>query len=165
MAEEAAGGGGLRRGAGERDEEAVAERGPGAAYHMFVLMEDLLDKLKLLSYEEEVLRRHNMRPFSRCPSPAPPAGWRRCRGARKAPGRAAAASPGRRWPGSGGGPAGAGGSRRLVRSSTRGGPQPPRVQRESSGTGRPRCWRGEIPAGGLRHCGQGLGKEGWLALR
>ncbi|NWT39496.1 IFT57 protein, partial [Rissa tridactyla] len=63
--EEAAGGGGLRRGAGERDEEAVAERGPGAAYHMFVLMEDLLDKLKLLSYEEEVLRRHNMRPLSR----------------------------------------------------------------------------------------------------
>ncbi|XP_078535342.1 intraflagellar transport protein 57 homolog [Lissotriton helveticus] len=44
------------------DEE---ERGPGAAYHMFVLMEDLLDKLKLLSYEEEVLRRHNMKALSR----------------------------------------------------------------------------------------------------
>ncbi|NWR69649.1 IFT57 protein, partial [Centropus unirufus] len=56
----------------------AAERGPGAAYHMFVLMEELLDKLKLLSYEEEVLRRHNMRPLSRCPSPAPP-------GARGAP--------------------------------------------------------------------------------
>uniref|UniRef100_A0A8C3TNI4 Uncharacterized protein n=1 Tax=Catharus ustulatus TaxID=91951 RepID=A0A8C3TNI4_CATUS len=33
--------------------EGPAERGPGAAFHMFVLMEDLLDKLKLLSYEEE----------------------------------------------------------------------------------------------------------------
>ncbi|NXT77484.1 IFT57 protein, partial [Zapornia atra] len=51
---------------GERDEEGAAvERGPGAAYHVFVLMEDLLDKLKLLSYEEEALRRHNMRPLSR----------------------------------------------------------------------------------------------------
>ncbi|NXX91846.1 IFT57 protein, partial [Centropus bengalensis] len=64
--EEAAGGGSRRGGpAGERDEEGAAERGPGAAYHMFVLMEELLDKLKLLSYEEEVLRRHNMRPLSR----------------------------------------------------------------------------------------------------
>ncbi|XP_063249893.1 intraflagellar transport protein 57 homolog [Prinia subflava] len=60
MAEEGAPG---RR--GERSEEEPAERGPGAAFHMFVLMEDLLDKLKLLSYEEEALRRHNMRPLSR----------------------------------------------------------------------------------------------------
>ncbi|NXX21954.1 IFT57 protein, partial [Podargus strigoides] len=56
-----------------------AERGPGAAYHMFVLMEHLLDKLALLNYEEEALRRHNMRPLSRCPSPAPPGGWWRGR--------------------------------------------------------------------------------------
>ncbi|KAK4829490.1 hypothetical protein QYF61_004980 [Mycteria americana] len=81
MAEEAAGGGSRRGGASwerDRDEEgATAERGPGAAYHMFVLMEDLLDKLKLLNYEEEALRRHNMRPLSRCPSPSPPGGWRR----------------------------------------------------------------------------------------
>ncbi|XP_019381323.1 PREDICTED: intraflagellar transport protein 57 homolog [Gavialis gangeticus] len=61
MAEE--GGGGERRG-GEGAEAAV-ERGPGAAYHMFVTMEDLLEKLKLLDYEEEALRRHNMRPLSR----------------------------------------------------------------------------------------------------
>ncbi|NWI77918.1 IFT57 protein, partial [Machaerirhynchus nigripectus] len=54
-----------RRGERERSEEGSAERGPGAAFHMFVLMEDLLDKLKLLSYEEEALRRHNMRPLSR----------------------------------------------------------------------------------------------------
>ncbi|NXG57926.1 IFT57 protein, partial [Hemiprocne comata] len=52
--------------AGERDEEgAAAERGPGMAYHMFVLMEVLLDKLRLLRYEEEALQRHNMRPLSR----------------------------------------------------------------------------------------------------
>ncbi|NWY46791.1 IFT57 protein, partial [Sylvia atricapilla] len=50
---------------GERGDEVPAERGPGAAFHMFVLMEDLLDKLKLLNYEEEALRRHNMRPLSR----------------------------------------------------------------------------------------------------
>lgn len=87
MAEEAVGGGGSRRGAGDRDEEgAVAERGPGAAYHMFVLMEELLDKLKLLSYEEEALRRHNMRPLSRCPSPAPLSSWGWRLGARKGPG-------------------------------------------------------------------------------
>ncbi|XP_044297644.1 intraflagellar transport protein 57 homolog isoform X4 [Varanus komodoensis] len=46
--------------------DAAAERGPGAAYHMFVMMEDLLEKLKLLNYEEEAaLRSHNMRPPSR----------------------------------------------------------------------------------------------------
>ncbi|XP_075446187.1 intraflagellar transport protein 57 homolog isoform X2 [Ascaphus truei] len=44
------------------DEE---DRGPGAAFHMFVLMEDLIDKLKLLNYEEEVLRKHNMKAISR----------------------------------------------------------------------------------------------------
>lgn len=69
MAEEGAP---ARRGERERSEEGPAERGPGAAFHMFVLMEDLLDKLKLLSYEEEALRRHNMRPLSRCSWPAPP---------------------------------------------------------------------------------------------
>ncbi|KPP60771.1 hypothetical protein Z043_121198 [Scleropages formosus] len=41
------------------------ERGPGALYHMFVLMEDLLDKLKLLDYESEVLEKHNMKALSR----------------------------------------------------------------------------------------------------
>lgn len=76
MAEEGAPG---RRGERERErgEEGPAERGPGAAFHMFVLMEDLLDKLKLLSYEEEALRRHNMRPLSRCSWPG---GRRRGRG-------------------------------------------------------------------------------------
>ncbi|XP_039220941.1 intraflagellar transport protein 57 homolog isoform X2 [Crotalus tigris] len=47
-------------------ESAVVERGPGALYHMFVMMEDLLEKLKLLNYEEDAaLRSHNMRPPSR----------------------------------------------------------------------------------------------------
>ncbi|XP_031469046.1 intraflagellar transport protein 57 homolog isoform X1 [Phasianus colchicus] len=50
----------------ERDNDGTAvERGPGAAYAAFVLMEELLDKLKLLSYEEEALRQHNVRPLSR----------------------------------------------------------------------------------------------------
>lgn len=92
MADEAAGGGGPRRGTAawdrDRDEEGAAERGPGAAYHMFMLMEDLLDKLKLLSYEEEALQRHNMRPLSRC----------------RSAGRLAAARPrGAEGPGEGGG--------------------------------------------------------------
>ncbi|XP_053310957.1 intraflagellar transport protein 57 homolog [Spea bombifrons] len=41
------------------------DRGPGAAFNVFVLMEDLLDKLKLLNYEEEVLIKNNMKPVSR----------------------------------------------------------------------------------------------------
>lgn len=41
------------------------DRGPGAAFQVFVLMEDLLDKLRLLNYEDEVLKKHNMRPISR----------------------------------------------------------------------------------------------------
>ncbi|XP_005998731.1 intraflagellar transport protein 57 homolog [Latimeria chalumnae] len=41
------------------------DKGPGAAFQMFVLMEDLLDKLKLLNYEEEVLRKNNMKALSR----------------------------------------------------------------------------------------------------
>ncbi|XP_061484097.1 intraflagellar transport protein 57 homolog isoform X1 [Rhineura floridana] len=50
----------------EGDATGAVERGPGAVYHMFVMMEDLLEKLKLLNYEEEAaLRSHNMRPPSR----------------------------------------------------------------------------------------------------
>uniref|UniRef100_A0A8C4SX95 Intraflagellar transport protein 57 homolog n=1 Tax=Erpetoichthys calabaricus TaxID=27687 RepID=A0A8C4SX95_ERPCA len=41
------------------------EPGPGAAYTLFVVMEELLDKLKLLNYEEEVLRRNNVKSLSR----------------------------------------------------------------------------------------------------
>lgn len=51
-------------GTGAGDVVAV-ERGPGAAYHMFVVMEDLVEKLKLLRYEEELLRKNNLKPPSR----------------------------------------------------------------------------------------------------
>ncbi|CAH1796466.1 unnamed protein product [Owenia fusiformis] len=39
--------------------------GPGAAYQMFVQMEDMIDKLKLLHYEEEFCRQLGFKPFSR----------------------------------------------------------------------------------------------------
>uniref|UniRef100_A0A3Q1CCP9 Intraflagellar transport protein 57 homolog n=1 Tax=Amphiprion ocellaris TaxID=80972 RepID=A0A3Q1CCP9_AMPOC len=44
------------------DEE---DRGPGAAHQVFVVMECLLEKLKVLNYEEEVLAKHNMKNLSR----------------------------------------------------------------------------------------------------
>uniref|UniRef100_A0A3B4BED4 Intraflagellar transport protein 57 homolog n=1 Tax=Periophthalmus magnuspinnatus TaxID=409849 RepID=A0A3B4BED4_9GOBI len=47
---------------GRRGEE--EDRGPGAVYQVYVLMENLLEKLKLLRYEE-LLARHNMKPLSR----------------------------------------------------------------------------------------------------
>ncbi|XP_072298000.1 intraflagellar transport protein 57 homolog isoform X2 [Eucyclogobius newberryi] len=40
------------------------DRGPGAVHQVFVLMENLLEKLKVLRYEE-LLARHNMKPLSR----------------------------------------------------------------------------------------------------
>uniref|UniRef100_A0A8D3CAY1 Intraflagellar transport protein 57 homolog n=1 Tax=Scophthalmus maximus TaxID=52904 RepID=A0A8D3CAY1_SCOMX len=49
-----------RRGDGEAD-----GRGPGATYQVFVLMEVLLEKMKVLNYEEEVLDKHNMKNLSR----------------------------------------------------------------------------------------------------
>lgn len=36
------------------------ERGPGADYCAFAVMEGLLEKLKLLDYEEKVLAKHNI---------------------------------------------------------------------------------------------------------
>lgn len=43
------------------DEE---DRGPGAAHQVFVVMECLLEKLKVLNYEE-VLAKHNMKNLNR----------------------------------------------------------------------------------------------------
>jgi hypothetical protein len=37
---------------GEEHTGTIADGGPGLAYMPFVVMEDLLDKLKLLNYEE-----------------------------------------------------------------------------------------------------------------
>nr|XP_057924787.1 intraflagellar transport protein 57 homolog isoform X1 [Doryrhamphus excisus] len=48
---------------GRRGEE--DERGPGAIHQVFVLMEALLEKLKVLNYEEELLSKHNMKTLSR----------------------------------------------------------------------------------------------------
>ncbi|XP_005812678.1 intraflagellar transport protein 57 homolog [Xiphophorus maculatus] len=48
---------------GRRGEE--EDRGPGAAHRGFVTMENLLEKLKLLNYEEEVLVKHNMKSLTR----------------------------------------------------------------------------------------------------
>lgn len=56
---------GVSRSRGEGAGEVVVERGPGAAYHMFVVMEDLVEKLKLLRYEEDLLRKNNLKPPSR----------------------------------------------------------------------------------------------------
>lgn len=47
---------------GRRPEE--DDRGPGALHQAFVVMENLLEKLKVLRYEE-LLARHNMKPLSR----------------------------------------------------------------------------------------------------
>ncbi|XP_058274321.1 intraflagellar transport protein 57 homolog isoform X1 [Hemibagrus wyckioides] len=48
---------------GRREDE--DDRSPGLQHQMFLIMEDLLDKLKLLDYEEQVLVKHNMKPLSR----------------------------------------------------------------------------------------------------
>ncbi|XP_033067255.1 intraflagellar transport protein 57 homolog [Trachypithecus francoisi] len=56
---------GVPRSRGEGTGEVVVERGPGAAYHMFVVMEDLVEKLKLLRYEEEFPRKSNLKAPSR----------------------------------------------------------------------------------------------------
>nr|CAG4648109.1 EOG090X0ADS [Moina brachiata]SVE93160.1 EOG090X0ADS [Moina brachiata] len=38
---------------------------PGAAFNVFILMEDLIDKMKLLKYEAEFLKEFNIKPLSR----------------------------------------------------------------------------------------------------
>ena len=49
--------GGQRNSVGDDGGGAVADGGPGLAYMPFVVMEDLLDKLKLLNYEEVIMFR------------------------------------------------------------------------------------------------------------
>nr|CAB3255401.1 intraflagellar transport protein 57 homolog [Phallusia mammillata] len=49
-----------RRGGGEEE-----DRGPAAMYQMFEVMSELMDKLKLLNYEEHFLKKYNIKPFSR----------------------------------------------------------------------------------------------------
>ena len=45
--------------------EDVEDGGPGLVYMPFVIMEDLLDKLRLLDYEQDFSRERNMKPISR----------------------------------------------------------------------------------------------------
>ena len=45
--------------------EDVEDGGPGLVYMPFVIMEDLLDKLRLLDYEQDFCRERNMKPISR----------------------------------------------------------------------------------------------------
>jgi estrogen-related receptor beta like 1 len=42
-----------------------ADGGPGAPYLTFVVMEELLDKLKLLSYDQEFIKDLKMKPLTR----------------------------------------------------------------------------------------------------
>lgn len=48
-----------------RGEEVDESGGPGAAYQTFLIMEELLDKLKLLNYEATFCRQLGFKPFSR----------------------------------------------------------------------------------------------------
>ena len=48
-----------------RQEREEGEVGPGALHAPFLTMEDLLDKLKLLDYEEEIVVKLRMRPLNR----------------------------------------------------------------------------------------------------
>ena len=48
-----------------RGEEGEEPGGPGAAYQTFLVMEELLDKLKLLHYEATFCRQLGFKPFSR----------------------------------------------------------------------------------------------------
>ena len=48
-----------------RGDEGSEEAGPGLAYQPFVDMEELLDKLKLLHYEESFCKQLGFKPFSR----------------------------------------------------------------------------------------------------
>ena len=49
----------------EERREDVVTGGPGDVYQPFVIMEELLDKLKLLRYEESFCRQLGFKPFSR----------------------------------------------------------------------------------------------------
>ena len=53
-----------RRGGGGGDEDGEGG-GPGLVYMPFVLMEELLDKLRLLGYDREFARKMNLKPISR----------------------------------------------------------------------------------------------------
>lgn len=43
----------------------VGQLSPGASFTVFILMEDLIDKMKLLKYEVEFAKEFNIKPLSR----------------------------------------------------------------------------------------------------
>lgn len=43
----------------------VGQLSPGAAFTVYILMEDLIDKMKLLKYETEFAKEFNIKPLSR----------------------------------------------------------------------------------------------------
>ena len=43
----------------------TGQLGPGASFTVFILMEDLIDKMKLLKYETEFAKEFNIKPLSR----------------------------------------------------------------------------------------------------
>ncbi|XP_078590345.1 intraflagellar transport protein 57 homolog [Branchiostoma floridae x Branchiostoma japonicum] len=50
---------------GRRGAEEGTEKGPGQAYQVFVVMDDLVDKLKLLQYEDGFIRGWGFKPITR----------------------------------------------------------------------------------------------------
>lgn len=48
-----------------RRSEEVEDGGPGMAFLPFTIMEELLEKLKLLKYEKDFMLNMNMKPLSR----------------------------------------------------------------------------------------------------
>ena len=44
----------------------VQDGGPGEVYMAFVVMEELTDKLRLLNYDDQFLRKMNVKPISKC---------------------------------------------------------------------------------------------------
>lgn len=50
-----------RRGGGDEGEDG----GPGLLYMPFVIMEELLDKLRLLDYDKDFARKMNLKPINR----------------------------------------------------------------------------------------------------
>lgn len=51
--------------AAEGEEGSAEEGGPGLLFQPYVIMEDVLDILKLLDYEAEFCKKYSFKPFSR----------------------------------------------------------------------------------------------------
>jgi hypothetical protein len=47
------------------DNDAGSQPSPGATFQQFLVMEDLIDKMKLLKYDSEFVKEHKTKPLSR----------------------------------------------------------------------------------------------------